>query len=172
MRATVRTISVVGAVITAALVATSASSQIDQQAARPEYAEPRVYSAAEAVRDVNEAGPSGLPGQFAFVVKGGGRDGERVFLNSALDYRDVDTLTVALSGPVASSVANQLEGPPERRLIGRTIVVNGVARRVRINVLANGQPTGQFYFQTHVTVVHADQIFVVPGAALPLTVSR
>ncbi|WP_404416568.1 hypothetical protein [Brevundimonas vesicularis] len=119
-----------------------------------------------------QEGPSGLAGQFAFVVKGGGRIGERVFLNSEVDYRDAATLTVALSAPASTILEGQLGAAPERHLIGRTIVVNGVAHRARINVLNNGSPTGQFYFQTHITVTQAGQLFVVPGPAIPFSVSR
>lgn len=157
------------AVVAGVFGATPGHALKPSQSDRPEYVEPRVYSAAEAVRGVAEAEGRGLPGQFAFVVKGGGRDARRIFLNSDPDYRDAGTLTAALSAAPAAALQTQLEGLPEQRLIGRTIVVSGVARRVRINLLANGQPTGDFYFQTHVDVVEASQIHVVPGQALPLT---
>lgn len=153
--------------------AANASSSLDgSQASRPEYVEPRVYSADEAIRSVAEAPDSILPGQFAFVVKGGGRDGDRVFLNSEIDYRNAGTLTVALGDAAVAALTAQLDGPPEHRLIGRTIVVNGFAHRVRIDLLANGRPTGQFYFQTHIDVGQADHIHVVPGQAFPITMNR
>jgi len=136
---------------------------------RPEYIDPRVYSAAEAVRGVAEGAALTLPGQFAFVVKGGGRDAYRVFLNSQIDYRSPETLTVAVSGPALAALTEQVEGPPERRLIGRTIVVDGVAHRTRIDLMEGGLTTGRFYFQTHVVVEQAERIHVVPGRALPIS---
>lgn len=143
-----------------AVLATTAAAQD-----RPEFVEPRVYSAAETVQAVAEAPTRGLQGQFAFIVRGGGHDAARVFLNSEADYRDAGTLTVALDGPVAAALAGQLGGPPEQRLIGRTIVVQGVARRVRIDILA----TGRFYPQTHIPVSQAQDIHVVPGLAAPVS---
>ena len=172
MHITIRAAGLLAAVVAVALATTSARSQVGPQAGHPEYVDPRVYSAAEAVRGLADPQTLALPGQFAFVVKGGGRDAERVFLNSEFDYRDAATLTVALSGPAVTALTQRLEGPPDRLLIGRTIVVNGVAQRVRINLYKDGQPTGEFYFQTHVSVRQADQIHVVPGPALPITVSR
>ena len=161
------------AAMAVASVATTASSSQDGPAAdRPEYIDPRVYSATEAVRGVAEGGALALRGQFAFVVTGGGRDADRVFLNSQVDYRDPETLTVVISGPVIIALTEQVEGPPERRLIGRTVVVDGVARRTRINLFENGRTTGRFYFQTHVVVERADQIHVVPGPAIPVVGSR
>lgn len=108
------------AIMAATSVATAAASQVGPAADRPEYIEPRVYSASEAVSGVAEGAAPALPGQFAFVVKGGGRDAYRVFLNSQIDYRDPATLTVTVSGPALTALTQQLDGPPERRLIGRT----------------------------------------------------
>ena len=167
-----RAASLSGAIIAASLVAASAVSQEAPRSSRPEYVDPRVYSATEAARALSETEISALPGQFAFVVKGGGRDAERVFLNSDVDYRDAGTLTVAVAGPALAALTQQLDGPPERRLIGRTILATGVARRARIDLLENGRATGRYYFQTHVTVEQAGQIHVIPGPALPITVRR
>lgn len=161
------------AALTVASVATTASGAQDGPAVnRPEYIDPRVYSATEAVRGVAEGAALALPGQFAFVVKGGGRDAYRVFLNSEIDYRDPETLTVAVTGPALAVLTEQFEGQPEQRLIGRTIVVSGVARRTRIDLMEGGRTTGRFYFQTHIAVDQAEQIHVMPGRAIPIVGRR
>ncbi len=157
-----------GSALAAAFASILATTAADAQD-RSEIIEPRVYSAAEAVRTVAGAPTSGLPGQFAFIVRGGGRDATRIFLNSEADYRDAGTLTVAVDGAVAAALAEQLDGPPEQRLIGRTIVVTGVARRVRIDLLANGRPTGRYYSQTHIPISETRSIHVVPGPAVPIS---
>lgn len=157
-----------GALLCAALLvpvsARAAAAQNAQTPGRPEYVEPRLYSAGEATETLAEAGTCCLPGRFAFIVKGVGRDGERIFLNSAADYRDPGTLTVVVTGPAARALTEQHGESPERRLIGKTIIADGVAMRVRINLLDDGSPTG-FYFQTRVGVTRPEQIQVVPGRA-------
>ena len=161
------------AAMAVASVATTASAMQDGPAVdRPEYIDPQVYSAVEAVRGVAEGAATALPGQFAFVVKGGGRDAYRVFLNSEVDYRDPETLTVTVSGPALATLTEQLQGPPERRLIGRTIVVEGVARRTRIDLMEGGRTMGRSYYQTHVMVEQADRIHIVPGQAAPISLPR
>ncbi|MDP3405896.1 MAG: hypothetical protein Q8S03_14480 [Brevundimonas sp.] len=154
------------------LAAPAAWPQDRPPADRPEYVDPRVYSAEEAVLAVGEAPNRGLYGQFAFIVRGWGRDGTRVFLNSQQDYRDSGTLTVALGGEAVAALVEQFGGPLDNRLIGRTIVATGVARRVRIDLTANGQPSGLFHAQTHVRVGQASEIHLVPGPAYPLSQSR
>ncbi|MFC5344261.1 hypothetical protein ACETK8_00150 [Brevundimonas staleyi] len=158
------------AAMAVALTATSAGAQTAPPRDRPEYVEPRVYSAEEAVRGVAETGY--LPGQFAFVVRGGGRELGRVFLNSQVDYRDPGTLTVVVRGAALDALTEQLGGPPEDRLIGRTVVVDGVALRTRINISEGGRPTDRFYFQAHVAAERADQIHVMPGAPVPIVAPR
>ena len=148
------------------LAASAAQAQNTPPGDRPEYVEPQVYSAEEAVRTVADAGY--LQGQFAFIVRGGGRDGQRIFLNSERDYRDAGTLTVVVRGAALDRLTEQLGGPPEQRLIGRTVVVDGVAQRVRIDITGNGRPTGDFYFQTHVVAERPDQVHVTPGRPAPI----
>lgn len=148
-----------------AIALTMVSAQLAQaqdapRPSRPEYVDPVVYSATEATRGPAERP---LPGQFAFIVKGSSRDGDRVFLNSAVDYRDPGTLTVVLPASVADGLARSTSAPMERDLLGRTIVVNGVARRVPIAILRDGTRTGQTYEQTHVVITDASQIHIVPG---------
>lgn len=162
-----------GAALAAAFagtLTTTAGAQDQPRVDRPEYTEPQVFSADETVRAVAEAGY--LPGQFAFIVRGGGRDGQRIYLNSEVDYRDAGTLTVVVRGAALAALTEQLGGPPEQGLIGRTIVVDSVAQRVRINITGGGQPTGQFYFQTHVLAERPDQIHVVPGRPVPIVRPR
>lgn len=155
-------------VVVASCAPDVAFAQDGRAPSRPEYVEPRVCSAAEAVSEVALSPTSGLAGQFAFIVRGWGRDGGRIFLNSQADYRDAGTLTVALSGPAADALAGQTGGSLDQ-LVGRTIVATGVARRVRINLTYNGRATEYFYFQTHVPVSRANDLRVVPGEAVPVS---
>lgn len=110
-----------------------------------------VQLAAAAPRD-------GVTGVFAMTVRGVGRDGHGVYLNSERDYRDQRNLTVVLSPDVAAQLEGKLGGPLEQRLRGHAIQVSGTARRTKIVFFADGRPTDKYYYQTHVRVTKAGQI--------------
>lgn len=50
----------------------------------------------QAIHRAAEAAPSGVPGIYAMRVQATGRRGDRIFLNSELDYRDQRNLSIAL----------------------------------------------------------------------------
>lgn len=110
--------------------------------------------AADAVQLVSgrseEDGPA--PGIFALTVKGSGREGGRVFLNSAPDYREPLNLTINITPEAAQAFSMAYGAEPDVVLKGRAIEVRGYARKVRIAFRANGMDTGKFYYQTHVIV--------------------
>ena len=110
-----------------------------------------VQLAAAAPRD-------GVTGVFALTVRAVGRDGHGVYLNSEADYHDQRNLTVALAPSVAVQLEERLGGTLEQRLRGRAIQVSGTARRTKIVFLADGKPTGKYYYQTHVRVTDAARI--------------
>lgn len=102
-----------------------------------------------------------VAGEFEFLVKAVGGQRGRFFLNSETDYRDRNNLTVALSGSAARMLAR--EGGREaleKRFLGKRITVEGIARRVRIDFTADGEPTGKFYHQVHVSVSTPSQIWI------------
>ena len=113
---------------------------------------------AEAVRAANDDPGYGVRGRFVMVVKAIGHDRGRTYLNSERDYRHQTCLTVAMNDAVARSLALRL-GVAEPELRNRRIVVQGTARRVRIDLLDDrGKRTGLHYFQTHVVVDSPTQV--------------
>jgi hypothetical protein len=123
-----------------------------------------VLEASEAVIAVKDAPSAGVRGQFVLTVKAIGSTDESTFFNSELDYRDQTNLTVAMSKQMAQEVEKRLN-VPLMEFKNRRIVVSGVAKRVQIIFLKNGQPTGKYYYQTHVTVDQPTQLeFVTPAA--------
>ena len=95
---------------------------------------------------------------FTLRVRATGRAGGILYLNSEADYRDQRALTIAVL-PSAQAALRVRYGPePDAYLRGRAIRVRGRARRVRSNFMDDGQPTGKYYYQTHVRVTDADQI--------------
>lgn len=111
------------------------------------------------IRAANAA-PEGVPGTFLMLVQATGTERGRVFLNSQLDYRDQRNLTIALTPQAHRQLAERLGADPMVALKGKQIVVRGTAVRTRIDLLANGRPTGKYYYQTHVHVTDATQLAV------------
>lgn len=104
----------------------------------------------------------GVTGIFEFTVRGTGRD-RFVYLNSEEDYRDQRCLTAVLTRGVAATLGRTLGAAPDMALIGKTIRVQGTAKRVRIDFISDGSPTGRYYYQTHISVVDPDKIEVLAG---------
>lgn len=94
------------------------------------------------------------------TVKGAGRTDE-VHLNSQADYRDPRNLSIAVLPAAAAELEMALGGPLEVVLKGKRILVSGTARRTRIDFIVDGEPSGKYYYQTHVRVSHASQIQVL-----------
>lgn len=111
----------------------------------------------QAVQLAAAAAPRGISGVFALTVQAAARPGP-LYLNSERDYRDQRDLTVVVLPAVAKALSERLHGEPERVLRGRRILVAGWARRVRIDFVADGRPSGKYYYQTHVLVTDATQI--------------
>lgn len=115
---------------------------------------------AMAVQLAAAAGPGrGVDGVFALNVRAVGEEGGRLFLGSQPDYRDPRNLSVAVDPQARLALAARLQADPQAVLKGRPILVRGTARMVRIDFTdAQGQPSGKYYYQTHVRVSDAAQI--------------
>ncbi|MGN6739196.1 hypothetical protein [Dyella sp.] len=103
------------------------------------------------------AAPRGVSGVFALTVQATARPVPR-YLNSERDYRDQRDLTVVVLTAATEALAERLHGEPEHVLRGRRIRVAGWAKRMRIDFLADGRPSGKYYYQTHVLVTDATRI--------------
>jgi hypothetical protein len=122
----------------------------------------------EAIQLAAAAAPDqGIKGRFAFQVKNVGDLRGYVFINSELDYRDQRCLTIELTPKVAEAMQARVGADLRRGLVGKTIEVDGIARRVTIRMgrkprVVNGKDRNPYYFQTHVGVDDAGQIRVLP----------
>jgi hypothetical protein len=121
----------------------------------------RAIAPFDAIQSAAAAAPQGVPGVFELRVRATGRQDGNIYLNSEADYRDQRSLTVAVQPSAFAVLEKQFGAAPDVSLNGKTIRVRGVARRVRIDFVDNGQPSGKYYFQTHVAVARGDQIEIV-----------
>ena len=142
-----KSLIVVGAVV----LAGCATSQVSRDAIAPMVAIERAAGLA----------PGAYPGIFVMTVRASGRQGPNLYLNSENDYRDPRNLSFEVRPIAQAQLENRLGAPVETALQGRTIRVDGEARRVRINFTADGRPTGKYYYQTHVVIERGDQLLSV-----------
>ena len=115
----------------------------------------------EAVEQAKAWAPKGVRGKFAFEVKAVGSNGHDSFINSEPDYRDPRCLTLRVSPRVREQLEARFQGKLDQVLVGRQVLVRGLASQVRIDYMENGQRTGKFYYQTHVEIAQDDQITII-----------
>lgn len=114
-----------------------------------------------AVMMAAERAPAAVPGIFVMQVQASGRSGKGLYLNSEPDYRDQRNLSVHLLPKAQDELRRKYRQEPDALFKGMVIQVLGYAQRTKIDFMANGQPTGAFYYQTHVLVDSADNIDVL-----------
>jgi hypothetical protein len=105
--------------------------------------------------------PGAYPGIFVMTVRASGRQGSSLYLNSETDYRDPRNIAFDVRPVAQAQLESRLGAPAETALMGRTIHVEGEVRRVRIDFLADGRPTGKYYYQTHVVIERGEQLLSV-----------
>ncbi len=148
----------------APVVGLLAAAAVGCAQAPPPPSSAEVAGAQAAISAASRAAPGGARGSYVMRVRGTGRADGNTYLNSETDYRDQTNLTIALTPASLAGLKARYGDPPERALQGRMVRVDGVARRVRVEFLANGRPTGKYYFQTHVDVAAADQLTLFDDA--------
>ncbi|MGB3722145.1 MAG: hypothetical protein WA979_04915 [Pacificimonas sp.] len=116
--------------------------------------------AEQAVMNAAAVAPEGVNGIFEIAVRGTGRSGGRLFLNSERDYRDPRALNIAIAPAIEQQLEARFGRPPATHLEGKTIAVRGTAKRVRIEFTQNGRRSGKYYYQTHVVLEEARHLTV------------
>ena len=111
----------------------------------------------DAIRAANEDPRYGVRGEFVITVKALDTTPYRSYLNSEMDYRDQRNLTIRMPTSIVPDLEKRL-GVKFQDLKNRRLVILGVAKRNRIDFVADGKPTGKYYYQTHVHVDSATQI--------------
>ncbi|MFZ6647320.1 hypothetical protein ACO0LO_16465 [Undibacterium sp. TJN25] len=95
-------------------------------------------------------------------IKAVGHNQGRIYLNSEEDYRSKDNLSIRMLPGVEAELKRTLAVEDlDATLKGRHIRVGGWVRKVKIWFMENGVKTDKFYYQTHVVVRDADQIWFI-----------
>ena len=146
-----------------------------QSPPRRVYCSDDCISPVEAVTYASYLAPkAGIAGTFRMDVKAVGEQEGVYYLNSETDYRDRNCLTIAVPAAVMAKLV-QGEGlaAVEKRFKGRTIMVRGVAQRVRIGFFdAAGKPTDKYYYQVQVRIGRSEQIATRGGLINDKELSR
>jgi len=102
--------------------------------------------------------PGAYPGLFVLTVRASGRQDGHLYLNSETDYRDQRNVSLEIAPVAQGQLEMRLGAPVETALQGRRIEIEGEARRVRIDFLTGGRPTGKYYYQTQIFIARGDQL--------------
>ena len=109
-----------------------------------------------------DAAPAGVRGTFEMEARSAGRQDGNIYLDSELDYRDQRNLTIAVHPAAAVRLREKFGKDIDSLIIGKRIMINGEARRVKIVISFDGRLTGDYYYQTHVDVWDAGQLSILP----------
>lgn len=118
-------------------------------------------SAVEAVTYASYLAPkAGIATIVSMRVRHLGFEDGIFYLNSELDYRDRNNLTVAVREEdmrtLFSDTALHVIRP---KLVGKIIYARGVARRVRIDFMTDAQkPSGKYYYQVQMRLNDASDL--------------
>ncbi len=111
------------------------------------------------------AAPEGVVGEYQLSIQAAGTDGRAVYLNTELDYRDQRNITIAMSPAVAAALAGADAASAQQYFVGKKLLVKGQARRMKIDFMSQGKPTGLYYYQTHIRVKNPEQIKLLSDKA-------
>lgn len=128
----------------------------------------RCLTPIEAVTFASQLGKNGgVASDFGMTVKAVGFQQGRFFLNSELDYRDRNCLTVVVPAAVMAKLAgtNDLEAV-KKHYVGTRIGVRGVAQQVRVDFFVAGKVTGKYYYQIHLQVFTPRNLINLPNESI------
>lgn len=119
-------------------------------------------SAIEAVTFADMVAPrAGLAAEFDMPIAAVGEQDGRYYLNSEEDYRERNCLTLVLSSYAVRALIGSTDlAILSQKMVGKRVAVQGIARRVRIDLSEDGRPTGKYYYQVHVVVNDPRQIVI------------
>ncbi|HET6538552.1 MAG TPA: hypothetical protein VFG34_10645 [Sphingopyxis sp.] len=118
-------------------------------------------SAVEAVTYASYLAPkAGLAAIVSMRVRQLGFEDGIFYLNSELDYRDRNNLTVTVrEEDMRTLFSDTVLHAIRHKLIGKMIYARGVARRVRIDFMTDAQkPSGKYYYQVQMRLNDASDL--------------
>jgi hypothetical protein len=113
------------------------------------------------IHDAAEAAPKGVSGKYLLNIKATGEEKGIVYLNTEDDYRDPRNVTVAIHPKIVSDLTQKFGGDLQTVLLGKSLSVEGTAKRIKINFISGNRPPTKYYYQTHIRIKSTDQIDLI-----------
>ncbi|MFS1703977.1 hypothetical protein [Aestuariibacter sp. GS-14] len=108
-----------------------------------------------------EATPKGVQGEYVLQIKAAASQGQFVYLNTELDYRDQRAVSVSIHPELVAQLTEKYGMSPEAFFLNKTIAVTGKAKRVKIGFSSEGEESGKYFYQTRIRVMDMSQIKVI-----------
>ena len=118
-------------------------------------------SSTEAVSMAAASELSKVVGVFALTIQSSGNQKDMTYLNSELDYRDPQNLSIEFPAIVRGQLIEKYGTHPIQFFKGKKILVEGEAKRIKIYRIIRGIRTDKYYYQTHIRVNNSEQIMVL-----------
>lgn len=116
-------------------------------------ADEEIITPAQAVKlldENNKEWSEKVRGVFEITVNATGKDKKWGYLNSNINYRVKENLTIKLSKHIRKRLTKKFGQDPLEFLKGKKIRVKGEAKKVKIYKIVGGKKTNLVYFQSHV----------------------
>lgn len=105
--------------------------------------------------------PRGVPGEFILQIKASSLRRDTVYLTTDANIHSPTAITVVVAPDVATELTRQFGMPPQEYLLEKSVQVRGVARRRKVAIIENGQPTNKYYQQTQIRIATRQQLSVL-----------
>ncbi|MCH1923463.1 hypothetical protein L9G74_03860 [Shewanella sp. C32] len=107
------------------------------------------------------AAPEMVTGDYTLFIKAVGQQGNNVYLNTELDYRDQRNVTIVLPIPILPRMGIHNFTDLEHHFLNHGVQIHGNAMRARIDFMRDHRPTDLYYYQTHIVVANPTAISVI-----------
>ncbi|MCH1919296.1 hypothetical protein L9G15_07610 [Shewanella sp. A3A] len=107
------------------------------------------------------AAPEVVTGDYTLFIKAVGQQGNNVYLNTELDYRDQRNVTIVLPIPILPRMGIHNFTGLEHHFLNHGVQIHGNAMRARIDFMRDHRPTEFYYYQTHIVVTNPTAISVI-----------
>ncbi len=120
-----------------------------------------VVQAVDLLDKQNKPWSKKVKGVFEFTIRASGKEKNKGYLNSNLNYRTKYNLTIVLSKHIRKRLTEKYGKDPLDFFIGKKVRVKGEAKKAKIHKIENKKVTNLVYFQSHIVLDTIKNIEIV-----------